>query len=436
VSTSDRALRAGREEFTGRFLVLGGQAHDSSLTRILRDKAGLSVASSFDFPRGTVDMVGFGGADGVYLERLGVAVTASNPDQLTALTSSTGSRDLVAVERDRVVYAFQVPRRDTAPITVPAQIGHVGPQSTDTLVCSLSAPAFFSLDPRAVDETARTWGLVSTRVIDSSRTGRGVRVAVLDTGFDLRHPDFAGRLVVSQSFIEGESAQDAHSHGTHCIGTALGPAQPPVQPRYGVASGADVYVCKVLADSGRGSDGAVLAAINWALTNGCRVISMSLGSATQPGQRHSQVFEAAAQRAMAANTIIIAAAGNESDRNNNVINPVGHPANCPSIMAVGAVDSDMQIAYFSTRGMEPDGGGVDIVGPGVAVYSTVPMPDGHARKSGTSMACPHVAGIAALYVEAHPAAGAREIWQLLVNNARRLGLEPADMGAGLAQAPR
>src|SRR5687768_12474874 len=145
---------------------------------------------------------------------------------------------------------------------------------------------------------------------------------------------------------------------------------------------------------------------------------MSLGTATQQGDQHSQVYETAAQRALAANTLLIAAAGNESDRRNGLINPVGHPANCPSIMAVGAVDSDMQIAFFSTRGTEPNGGGVDIVGPGVEVYSTVPMPGKHGRKSGTSMACPHVAGIAALYAEANPNATARELWQHLVNNAK------------------
>jgi subtilisin family serine protease len=241
---------------------------------------------------------------------------------------------------------------------------------------------------------------------------------------------------VSRSFIDGESAQDGHSHGTHCIGTALGPERPRSLPRYGVACGADVYVGKVLSSSGRGSDGAVLAAINWAITNRCRVISMSLGSATQPGDQYSQVFETAAQRALAANTIVIAAAGNESDRRNGIINPVGHPANCPSIMAVGAVDADMQIADFSTRGLERDGGTIDIVGPGVNVYSTVPQPEGYGRKNGTSMACPHVAGIAALYMEANPQATAREIWQLLVNNARRLSLDGADAGAGLVQAPR
>jgi subtilisin family serine protease len=424
---------AGRAEFTGRLLVLGRQTHDAGLPKLLRDKAGLTVATSSDFSRGTVDMGRFGGADGVYFEHLGVAVTSSAPDQLAPLAAGAGN--ILTMERERVVYVFHVPQRDYAPMTVPARVGHLGPEHVDTLVCTLAAPSL-TRSVRDVDESTQTWGLVSTKVVGSSKTGRGVRVAVLDTGLDLQHPDFAGRAVVSQSFIDGEAVQDGKSHGTHCIGTALGPARPPSLPRYGVASETEIYVGKVLSNEGRGSDGGILAGINWAVTNRCRIVSMSLGSAAQRGDQPSQVYEIAAQRALAQNTLIIAAAGNESDRSNNVINPVGHPANCPSIMAVGAVDADMQIADFSTRGMDPGGGSIDIVAPGVNIYSTVPLPKAHGRKNGTSMACPHVAGIAALWIEAHPSASARDIWQLLVNNAVPLPLDPSDIGAGLVQAPR
>ncbi len=424
----------GRPQFTGRYLLLGRQPNDSSFTRSVRDATGLTMASSSDFHGGAVDVGKMAGADGVYLEKLGVAITSSAPDQATAITGMATRGDLVTVERERFVYIFAMPRRDNPPMVMPSRLVRV--QGFGNLVCSLGAPiGVRDVHAADLDESARTWGLVSTGVINSSRTGRGVRVAVLDTGFDLNHPDFVGRNVVAHSFVDGESAQDGHSHGTHCVGTALGPAQPGTLPRYGVAHGADVYVGKVLGNSGSGSDGAILSAINWAITNGCRVISMSLGSDCMPGQKHSQVFEAAAQRALAANTLILAAAGNESNRP-DVINPVGHPANCPSVMAVGAVDADMNIAVFSTRGTEPDGGGVDIAGPGVNIYSTVPMPKRYGTKSGTSMACPHVAGIAALYAEANPNVSAKELWQLLVNNTKRLDLDASDVGTGLAQAPR
>jgi subtilisin len=118
---------------------------------------------------------------------------------------------------------------------------------------------------------------------------------------------------------------------------------------------------------------------------------MSLGAPVQPGQTFSRVFENAARRAVAAGTLIIAAAGNESHRP-AVIAPVGHPGNCPSIVAVAAIDAQTRIASFSCGGINPQGGQVDIAGPGVQVRSTWPRPALYNTISGTSMATPHVAG--------------------------------------------
>src|SRR4051794_27070449 len=108
--------------------------------------------------------------------------------------------------------------------------------------------------------------------------------------------------------------------------------------------------------------------IQWAVRNKCRVVSMSLGARTLPGQTFSAVFENAAGRAMKAGTLIIAAAGNDSHRNEGVQPaPVSHPANCPSIMAVAAIDDQFKVASFSNAGVNPSGGQVDIAGPGVRV---------------------------------------------------------------------
>ena len=197
---------------------------------------------------------------------------------------------------------------------------------------------------------------------------------------------------------------------------------------------AEIYAGKVLSNAGSGSDTGILAGIEWAIRNKCAVVSMSLGAPAAPGQPFSQVYEAVALRAQAKGTLIVAAAGNDSSRPGST-RPVSHPANCPSIMAVAALDSSMAVAFFSNRGINPDGGQVDIAGPGVNVFSSWPIPTRYRRLQGTSMATPHVAGIAALYAEADPAARGAALWRALVGGARRLPIAATDVGAGLVQAP-
>jgi subtilisin len=337
------------------------------------------------------------GVAAVYFETLGVVVLDFPPERFAEAGAPAA---VLAVEPERIVHAIE-----TAP-----------------------------LGPAAIDESQATWGLQATKVVGSSRTGRGIRVAVLDTGFDEQHPDFAGRSITPRSFVDGEPVQDVHGHGTHCIGTALGPKVPGVLPRYGIAHEAEIFAGKVLSDAGSGDDAGILAGIDWAIQNDCAIVSMSLGAPTSPGQAFSQVFERVARRAQEQGTLIVAAAGNES-RRPDVINPVGHPANCPSIMAVGALDAQGAIAPFSNRGIDPDGGEVDIAAPGVDVLSSWPMPTRTRRVSGTSMATPHVAGIAALYAEQDAEARGAALWQLVTAGAQRLDLPSSDVGAGMVQAP-
>ncbi|MGH3758894.1 S8 family serine peptidase [Actinophytocola sp.] len=339
-------------------------------------------------------------ADGLVMRELGVALVSADPDQLTALTAAAGEPGPIAlVEPERFVHAIAAP-----------------------------APA-----APAVDETTFTWGLQAVRAPDSTATGAGVRVAVLDTGLDLAHPDLARRTVTSKSFVQGEEVQDGHGHGTHCVGTSCGPRTPATGPGYGVAFEAEIHAGKVLSDGGSGADGGILSGISWAIANGCRVISMSLGAATQPGQPYSRSYERVARRALARGTLIVAAAGNESERAQGTVAPVGHPANCPSVLAVGALDVSGEIADFSCGTVDAIGS-VDLVGPGVDVHSSWPLPTRYRRISGTSMATPHVAGIAALIAQATGASG-YELWARLAQTACRLPLPSTDVGAGLVQAP-
>lgn len=362
------------------------------------------------------------------LHQLGVAIVEAVPEQLANLGVASDSSPILAIEPEQVMYALGEPLAGSADYLKGYR------DAVNHLVEQLLPPEQAQIAQAALNETEATWGLQTTKVIGSCPTGKGIKVAVLDTGFDLSHPDFVGRTVVSKSFISGEPVQDGNGHGTHCIGTACGPKLPTRLPRYGVAYGADIYAGKVLSNQGSGSDSGILQGIEWAISNGCQIISMSLGGRTQVGSTYSQVYETVAQRALRQGTLIVAAAGNESRRGSGVINPVARPANCPSIMAVGALDAALQIAPFSNRGINPEGGQVDIAGPGVNIYSSWPMPTQYQTISGTSMATPHVAGIAALHAEASGLRG-QELWNLLLKTAKRLALASEDVGAGIVQAP-
>ncbi|MFD1148257.1 S8 family serine peptidase [Saccharothrix hoggarensis] len=396
----------GAESTTGRYLVLLEDKSVAAGVREMNRVAGISAATTADAT--TAEQLDT--TDGVIFQDLGIAVVNATPDQVAQLTRAAEAPGPIAVvEAERVLQAYTAP--------------------PETGADEAAAPA--------VDESVFTWGLQAVGANLSSATGKGVRVAVLDTGFTVAHPDYAGRVVITQSFIQGEAVDDAHGHGTHCVGSAAGPRQPASGgPGYGVAHEAEIYAGKVLSNAGFGSDSGILAGIEWAIANGCAVVSMSLGASVQPGTPHSQIFEQAATRALAKGTLIVAAAGNESRRPGR-INPVGHPANCPSILAVGAIDVQRAMGFFSC-GTVDHIGQVDLVAPGVDVYSSWNKEDGglgmHKRIQGTSMATPHVAGVAALVAQKHGARG-WELWARLSQSARRLALPSTDVGAGLVQAP-
>ncbi|WP_208349647.1 S8 family peptidase [Pseudaestuariivita rosea] len=293
---------------------------------------------------------------------------------------------------------------------------------------------FFALDTFQ-DDDDKTWGVDAVGAWTSSFTGAGIKVAILDTGLDLQHPDYQGRTIISESFVRGQSVQDGQGHGTHCAGTAVGGTVTGNGFRYGVASEADLYVAKVLGDNGSGRERDILTGMAWAIEQGCEVISMSLGAAVREGETFIPEYEDLARMALDNGCLIIAAAGNESSRAFGFIAPVGSPANAPSIMAVAAVDQALAVAEFSSGGINPDGGEVDIAGPGVGVFSSTPTPQLYATLSGTSMACPHVAGAAALWAQSDPNLRGRALWDRLVQTAQPLNDSVRDIGAGLVQVP-
>ncbi|MBP2366999.1 S8 family serine peptidase [Pseudonocardia parietis] len=402
---------------TGRYLLvlhdelLGDD--DSAARTAVRDLTGLSeVTSSLDPPAG---------AHPTLLSRLGVAVAELDPDRVR---SARADRRVLSVEPERVQRALTGPG-------LSADYLRGFADAATFLAGKAAAPAGAPAATRFSDTDQLTWGLAATGVDVCPETGAGVTVAVLDTGLDLGHPDFAGRQVESRSFVGGEQVQDVQGHGTHCAGTACGPVAPGSGRRYGVAHEAGIMIGKVLGDDGSGTDAGILEGIEWAIAGGAQIVSMSLGADLN---EVSVAYENAGRRALDAGVLIIAAAGNNAARSTGDAGFVGVPANSPSIMAVGAVDAALAIADFSAASSAVDGGQVDIAGPGVDVYSSWPMPQRTNTISGTSMATPHVSGIAALWSQRSGARG-RELWTRLTQSAQRLPLPSNDVGAGLVRAP-
>jgi subtilisin family serine protease len=307
------------------------------------------------------------------------------------------------------------------------------------------------------------WGVEAVGATDSPCTGAGVKVAVLDTGIDAGHEAFQG-LTVTQKDFTGEGDGDTNGHGTHCAGTIAG--RDVGGFRFGVAPGVDeVLAGKVLGANGGSSD-AVAQGMLWALESGANVISMSLGidfpglvarwtaqglpvqpatsRALEAYRQNIELFGTIARlvRANAAlgrAAIVVAATGNESERDAPVpyTIAVSPPAASDGFISVAALaqsgNGSFKVAGFSNTGAA-------LAAPGVDILSARPG-GGFASMSGTSMATPHVAGVAALWAEQLMKEGGgfdpSELSARLVGNSRAVdALSRDDGGAGLVRAPQ
>lgn len=404
------ALQRGGETLeTGRYLVsFRENAHEEGIksfkTRSLR------IADARDFKGQSVNIEDTGDADALVFPEIGVALVSGIAMASSGLAARAES--------------------DSDPIEIIEPEYFVFAEGNDYLRGFLSAAHAIACDfgeGRPGDEVdddvdaevlGATWGLKACRVTTGTRSGAGIKVAILDTGMDLGHPHFAGRSFTTGSFV-GQPVQDLHGHGTHCTGTACGPKSlPGLVPRYGIGHAARILVGKVLSNSGSGSGASVLAGMNWAIANRCEVISMSLGSQS-PVQA---AYTNAGSSALAKGCLVIAAAGNDGSS-------TGAPANSPSIMSVASLDSNHVPSSFSNRGK------IEIAAPGRDVYSSWPRPSLVKTISGTSMATPHVAGCAALWAQTSSSLRGMLLWRKLQATARRLPFPASRVGAGLVQAP-
>ena len=234
--------------------------------------------------------------------------------------------------------------------------------------------------------------------------GKAVKVAVLDTGIDNNHPDLQSNFKWGISFVDDESSSmDFNGHGTHVAGTIAATLNG--AGVVGVAPAAYLYAVKVLNRFGSGQWSWLIAGIDWCVNKkGLDILNMSLGGASAP-----QALEDMCNMAFNKGALLVAAAGNTGRT------PVGTPAKYDSVIAVSAIDNNNVLAGFSSRGPE-----AELCAPGVNVLSTIPG-GSYGTKNGTSMACPHVSGAAALAWGTHRYTDNITIRRLLAHTADNLG---------------
>lgn len=291
-----------------------------------------------------------------------------------------------------------------------------------------------------LDETVHTCLDVSVPLIrvplvwQAGFRGKGIRVAVVDTGIDREHPDFAGRVLAGRSFV-GASYADDNGHGTHVAGILAGSGAASGSRYRGVAPEALLYAAKVLRADGSGLMSHVMAGVEWAVDQGAQVINLSLGGIgpCNGTDALSELCDAAVELGV----VVCVAAGNAGPGTATV----GPPGCARQVITVGASDDSDRVADFSGRGPTLDGRvKPDVVFPGVGIVSCraqgtdmgTPVDPHYTSASGTSMATPHASGTAALLLEAEPALTPAQVKRLLQDTAVNLGLDPNAQGSGRA----
>lgn len=257
------------------------------------------------------------------------------------------------------------------------------------------------------------WGvsLVQAPQVWTKTRGSDVKILVLDTGIDYRHPDLAYNFKNGANFTSGNigDCMDRNGHGTHCAGIIAG-----IDNDYGVvgvAPRSHLYAGKVLGDDGSGTIEGIIKGIDYGIRQDVDIISMSLGTTQNPGEG----LHNAIKRAREAGIIIVAAAGNESS-------PVGWPAAYPEVIAVGAIDQALENAEFSNFGPE-----LDVSAPGVDILSTY-LRGSYAKLSGTSMATPMVTGVVALLTRYARKNGIEANPEKIVEMIRNYSVDLGDQG--------
>lgn len=412
-----------------RYIVLLRNQEKSALKKVEKELQ-VSITSSENLSKENRSFQVIDEDNSVLYKNLGVMVVENMDEHQLAKAMQNESNPIVYFEKER----------DFFPADELKIISELKKQSAELSDKIIELEKFINNKPiPAKNLVEMEWGIKSIGMERALYTGKGIDVCILDTGLEMSHPDFSSREIEGKSFIQGEDwSKDPNGHGTHCTGISAGNLRSDTGKRYGIAKDCNLKIAKVLSDKGKGTTSSVIDAIDWAITKQFRILSLSLASPVALNEKPSVLFETVGTRALENNCLIIAAAGNDSNRP-SIPKPVSAPANSLSIMAVAAIDGQMRVAKFSNGGLNPStGGNINVCAPGVDIFSSYPKntknKNYYFALSGTSMATPHVSGLAALYMEQFPDLSAKEIWEMIEKNAKPIeGLKYRDIGSGLIQ---
>ena len=337
-----------------------------------------------------------------------LVVRFRNAQSRQALLQNLGLKTVAKVNRlDAVVVKGANTSQALAKLKADKNVLYAEPNYVAKAIGTANAAPMFAFRTKGEDELlGKLWGmekLEAAKAWEVTTGNRDVKVAVVDTGIDYNHPDLAGRVEKGFDFINNdEDAMDDQMHGTHCAGTvAAGIGNGGV---VGVAPNVTLLAVKVLSKSGSGDYAGVANGITYAADHGAHVISMSLG-----GGSTAQVLEDAVAYAQSKGVLVVAAMGN-----NNSERP-SYPAAVAGVLAVGSTTVQEQRSSFSNYGKH-----ISVGAPGSDILSTL-LGGGYKSISGTSMATPHVAGLAALVKSAFPGADAAELRSRIEKGADDLG---------------
>lgn len=338
------------------------------------------------------------------------------------------SRILKVLEESSVLASVTVPGGAANPLSG-AALG-----STTSAITGSTSGIVSGTSTSEDPDLGRQWGLSVAQVPeawDLGADGKGITIAIVDTGVDLNHPDLKDKVVPGYNAIldstNSYDLQDRNGHGTHVAGIAAA-AKGNGYGIVGVAYNAKIMPIKTMNRDGEGQDTDIARGIRWAVDHGAKIINLSLGSDAE-----ESVLKSAVQYALSKNLLVIAAAGNYDSGNNP---GVSYPAADPGVMAVGAVDQQSAIADFSVSGPK-----IALTAPGVEIlsdYWDATLGSTYAWMDGTSMASPFVSGAAALVWSKHLDWGAEQVRQALENGAKDLGEPGRDQvfGYGLVDPYR